>query len=151
MQPPEKELRPASPFLSLSGGAIQAEWTSARTYEERVKNLRGISNPTFDQRLNGNRFLVKNSTVFHDGDADVLNGEAGDDWLFRKPVEDDTAARSRRDEAFSRPRVALRSQRGAGTWGGSAVRRRGYELDAVIGEGGVRGRSVKSFHFKVGG
>ena len=71
-------------------GAIRAEWTSARTYEERVKNLRGISNPTFDQRLNGNRFLVKNSTVFHDGDADVLNGEAGEDWFFRKPVEDTT-------------------------------------------------------------
>jgi len=71
-------------------GAIRAEWTSARTYDERVKNLRGISNPTFDQRLNGNRFLVKNSTVFHDADADTLNGDAGDDWFFRKPPQDNT-------------------------------------------------------------
>jgi Ca2+-binding RTX toxin-like protein len=69
-------------------GAIRAEWTSAHTYEHRVKNLRGISNPTFDQRLNGNRFLVKNATVFHDADVDTLNGEAGDDWFFRKPAQD---------------------------------------------------------------
>jgi Ca2+-binding RTX toxin-like protein len=64
---------------------IRAEWTSARTYAQRVANLRGINNPTFAARLNGSVFLKRGGTVFADGNADALNGQADQDWFFRDP------------------------------------------------------------------
>ena len=70
--------------------AIRAEWTSARAYDDRVRNLRGQPNPTFAMRLNGDVFLVApgaSSTVFFDGEANVLNGQVNDDWFFRFPPD----------------------------------------------------------------
>lgn len=76
---------------------ILAEWTSARSYQSRVKNLSGIGNgnPEFANRLNGTVFLKKHgnkhngdATVFDDIDQDELTGSSGDDWfLFDPPVD----------------------------------------------------------------
>jgi autotransporter-associated beta strand protein len=66
--------------------AVMAEWTSSRSYEDRVANLRGDStNPEFANRLNGNVFLKVNgpdATVFDDGAVDTLTGSSGRDWFF---------------------------------------------------------------------
>ena len=62
--------------------AIMAEWASARSYAERVANLRGTGG---GPRSNGNFFLVaqpSGRTVFDDGVADELTGSAGQDWFF---------------------------------------------------------------------
>ena len=70
---------------------ILDEWTSARNYQTRVKNLKGIGNgPNFDNRLNGMVFLIKRngngnglaSTVFDDDDNDTLTGSTGVDWFL---------------------------------------------------------------------
>jgi Ca2+-binding RTX toxin-like protein len=54
--------------------AILAEWVSARSFTVRVANIRaGIK--TGGAALNS-------STVFDDGVADVLAGDAGQDWVF---------------------------------------------------------------------
>jgi hypothetical protein len=60
-------------------GMILAEWTSARTFAERVNNLRDGSGTT--SRNNGSIFLTNGLTVFDDGDADSLTGNAGTDWF----------------------------------------------------------------------
>jgi uncharacterized delta-60 repeat protein len=67
--------------------AIMAEWTSTRSYADRVANLRGTnSGSAFTARLNGNIFLKadagSSSTVFDDGVRDVLSGGAGRDWFL---------------------------------------------------------------------
>ncbi|HEY1381676.1 MAG TPA: pre-peptidase C-terminal domain-containing protein [Gemmataceae bacterium] len=62
--------------------AILAEWSSGRSYEHRIANLRGVGNGTRD---NGNVFLKVSGpevTVFDDGDADELTGGTGRDWFF---------------------------------------------------------------------
>ena len=62
--------------------AIMAEWTSTRSFADRVANLRGAGN---GPRLNGNYFLKTtgpDATVFDDGAADRLTGGAGSDWFF---------------------------------------------------------------------
>ncbi|MCA9190793.1 MAG: hypothetical protein KDB03_03485 [Planctomycetales bacterium] len=62
--------------------AIQSEWNSARSYEERATNLRG---PSSSLRANGEVFLVTsgtNATVFEDHDSDELVGGSGRDWYF---------------------------------------------------------------------
>jgi PKD repeat protein len=60
--------------------AILAEWSSGRSYTQRVNNLRNAS-PTAD-RANGSVFLIADSTVFNDNAMDVLAGNAGDDWFL---------------------------------------------------------------------
>lgn len=76
----------------LAIAAVQAEWTSARPYAERVANLRGdASSPSFDQRLNGTTYLRgsgSNPTVFDDAASDYLSGQAGRDWYFARPGAD---------------------------------------------------------------
>jgi Ca2+-binding RTX toxin-like protein len=67
--------------------AILAEWTSARTYSQRVANLRGTPNPQLANRLNGNSFLVSGATVFDDGVADSLSGGTAADWFFADPLD----------------------------------------------------------------
>jgi hypothetical protein len=67
--------------------AILAEWSSVRSYEDRVANLRGVgSGPPFDQRLNGSYFLhvtEPEQTVFDDGSQrDHLLGGREQDWFF---------------------------------------------------------------------
>ena len=58
--------------------AIQEEWTSSRDAATRRANLSGTGT---GERLNGEVFLTT-STVFDDGDGDLLIGSSGDDWLF---------------------------------------------------------------------
>jgi streptogramin lyase len=68
--------------------AIMAEWTSARSYADRVANLSGTGN---GPRSNGNYFLIaggQNGTVFDNGVADVLNGVSGTDWIFANLAQD---------------------------------------------------------------
>jgi Ca2+-binding RTX toxin-like protein len=62
--------------------AIQAEWTSPRSYEARIANLRGEGT---GPRLNGMYFLRTSgasATVFDDRDEDKLTGGSGRDWFF---------------------------------------------------------------------
>jgi PKD domain/RTX calcium-binding nonapeptide repeat (4 copies) len=62
--------------------AIMAEWTSSRSYADRVANLRGLGS---GPRLNGDFFLKSagpGATVFEDGSADQLTGSSGLDWYF---------------------------------------------------------------------
>jgi PKD repeat protein len=61
---------------------ITAEWTSSRSYADRVANLRGLGS---GPRLNGDFFLKSagpGATVFEDGSADRLTGSSGTDWYF---------------------------------------------------------------------
>lgn len=72
--------------------AILSEWTSSRSYSERISNIRGSSDsPSFAERENGNIFFTANSTVFDDGNRDTLNGQTGRDWFFaqidKNPVD----------------------------------------------------------------
>lgn len=62
--------------------AVLAEWTSVRTYSERVQNLRGQVNPTFAARANGNRYLRSGTEVQADAGGNVLSGLADRDWFF---------------------------------------------------------------------
>jgi Ca2+-binding RTX toxin-like protein len=61
--------------------AILAEWSSARSYETRIANLRG---PGSNSRANGNYFLKTSgaqATVFEDSATDALTGGSGRDWF----------------------------------------------------------------------
>lgn len=71
-------------------GKIMAEWTSARSYSERVDNLRTGGGPVL-----GGTALQVGVTVFQDDDADELRGGGGLDWFFTAPPDkllDRTAA-----------------------------------------------------------
>jgi uncharacterized delta-60 repeat protein len=57
---------------------IMAEWSSGRSYQNRISNLLGTGSPT---RANGSVFL-NGQTVCDDGDRDVLTGNAGLDWFL---------------------------------------------------------------------
>jgi len=60
--------------------AIASEWTSTRSYLERVAN---IQNGTGSMaRNNGSFFFAIGSTLFDDGAADSLTGNAGTDWFI---------------------------------------------------------------------
>ena len=78
--------------LESALAAIMAEWTSSRSYEERVANLRGDEmSPSFEQRANIDVFLTvngPNATVVDDDDRDVFTGAAGRDWFFADLDED---------------------------------------------------------------
>jgi VCBS repeat-containing protein len=67
---------------------LYAEWNSARTFGERVNNLRDGTGPA--GRLNGSYFL--NDATINDDAAldaiDVLSGSAGSDWFIYKFGED---------------------------------------------------------------
>lgn len=72
--------------------AIMAEWTSARSYADRVRNLRGDATnraAAFALRANGEVYLTvagnaagRAVTVFDDGDVDTLTGDLGLDWFL---------------------------------------------------------------------
>jgi fibronectin-binding autotransporter adhesin len=66
--------------------AIMNEWTSSRSYTERVANLQGCgSGSAWANRLNGNVYLQvdgANATVQDDGAKDKLTGSSGRDWFF---------------------------------------------------------------------
>jgi Ca2+-binding RTX toxin-like protein len=68
--------------------AIQAEWSSPRSYEARVANLRGVGS---GPRFNGNYVLRSDGpdrTLFDDDDEDKLTGDSGRDWFFANLVGD---------------------------------------------------------------
>ena len=74
-------------FDSNSGAidSIMAEWTSSRTYQERSDNLRGVLGSTFNDRENGDVFLIADgpdATVFDDESTDWLIGGRGRDLYF---------------------------------------------------------------------
>jgi Ca2+-binding RTX toxin-like protein len=64
--------------------AIMAEWTSARSYADRVANLSGTGS---GPRANGNVFLIASGpaeTVFANNAVNVLHGGSGMSWFFAK-------------------------------------------------------------------
>ena len=68
---------------------IVAEWTSARSFSDRVANLSGEgSGSNWTNRANGEVFLVADPnsdhdiTVFDDEASDLLVGGLGRDWFF---------------------------------------------------------------------
>ncbi len=65
---------------------IMAEWTSSRSYTERVENITGNDlGVTFDDRENEEIFLIaegENATVFDDESVDWLLGGRGKDLYF---------------------------------------------------------------------
>ena len=63
---------------------VLSEWTSARSYNERIANLKGLGTGV---RSNGTTF-IDDSTVVDDGVIDTLMGSLGDDW-FVSPSYDD--------------------------------------------------------------
>ncbi|WP_261365085.1 PKD domain-containing protein [Anatilimnocola floriformis] len=64
---------------------IHKEWTSTRTFVERVDNLKGDNSGPRD---NGTTLLLVNQTVVDDVDADTLLGGADNDWFFADEGED---------------------------------------------------------------
>jgi uncharacterized delta-60 repeat protein len=61
--------------------AVMAEWTSSRTYSQRVSNLRNGTGANGSVVLLGFAGGV-NQTVFDDGAQDKLTGDVGTDWFF---------------------------------------------------------------------
>jgi hypothetical protein len=68
--------------------AIMAEWTSGRSYADRIANLSGTGSGL---RANGSDFLIASgpsATVFDNGVSDVLHGGSGMDWFFANLAQD---------------------------------------------------------------
>lgn len=61
--------------------AVMAEWTSSRSYSERVDNITGDLDLSMDG-LNGEIFLIADETVFDDEAIDWLIGGRGKDLYF---------------------------------------------------------------------
>ncbi|MDB5390517.1 MAG: algE [Planctomycetaceae bacterium] len=59
--------------------SIMAEWNSGRSLAARRANINGTGSGS---RLNGSNFLKPGTTVFDDGDQDLLTGGLGADWFF---------------------------------------------------------------------
>ncbi len=84
---------------------IMDEWTSQRSYQDRIANLNGTASGTNSgARANEEYFLLTGNeqlaaTLFADGAADVLTGSSGLDWFLLSLDED--RATDLKDEAFS--------------------------------------------------
>ncbi|HEX8521334.1 MAG TPA: PKD domain-containing protein [Tepidisphaeraceae bacterium] len=59
--------------------AIMAEWTSGRSYLQRVNNI--INGTGSSVRANANSFITPDVTAFDDGAVDSLSGDGGQDWI----------------------------------------------------------------------
>jgi Ca2+-binding RTX toxin-like protein len=59
--------------------AIRTEWSSARTFDQRIANLSGTGT---GPRLNDHYFLQPNLTVYNDHAHDTMIGGPGRDWFF---------------------------------------------------------------------
>ncbi|MBI2803679.1 MAG: hypothetical protein HYX68_01685, partial [Planctomycetes bacterium] len=91
--------------------AVMTEWTSNRSYADRVMNLMGVGGNSvvtdngvtlsrttaFSDRANGGTFLsgadvvgVASQTVFSDSSVDQLTGNQGSDWFLANTVNDST-------------------------------------------------------------
>ena len=91
-------------FLNFGGNQLETaisyvmlEWTSARTYEDRIKNITD-GGGTID-RENSYYYLQWLNTVQDDQEKDVLTGSAGADWFFAN-FESDRVT-DLKDEAFA--------------------------------------------------
>jgi hypothetical protein len=73
--------------------AILDEWTSDRSFPDRVANING-QDPS-DDRLNEDFFLKLGETVLNDGQPDELSGGPGDDWLL---LSDNDRAKGQQDD-----------------------------------------------------
>jgi len=65
--------------------SIMSEWTSGRTFEERVANINGTG---IGARNNGDNFLQVGVTVFDEGALDMLSGGTQADWFFAQTSND---------------------------------------------------------------
>jgi uncharacterized delta-60 repeat protein/uncharacterized repeat protein (TIGR01451 family) len=85
--------------------AIMHEWTSERSYSQRIANLQGTNTGSwFDLRHNGDIFLTlaeagTEVSVFTDDSEDVLTGSSGFDW-FLMDLDQDRAT-DLKDEVFA--------------------------------------------------
>jgi Ca2+-binding RTX toxin-like protein len=61
------------------------EWNSARSYVQRIANLRAGSGPILGASGNS---LSKGTTVIDDSFFDKLTGSAGSDWFLFDPIGD---------------------------------------------------------------
>jgi Ca2+-binding RTX toxin-like protein len=78
--------------------AIMAEWSSSRSYSQRIHNLSngtaaaGLDSSQFAARANAGFFLIGNAgagqTVFSDTDVDTLTGSQGTDWFLANRLAD---------------------------------------------------------------
>jgi uncharacterized delta-60 repeat protein len=83
--------------------AVMTEWTSPRTYSQRVANVSGLTvdgtdGSSFGGRANGNSFLTVGglgATVRDDDAADVLTGSAGTDWFLFNADGDNQSTRDK--------------------------------------------------------
>ncbi len=76
-------------FQGISGASainVLVEWTSDRTFEERVANLTDGSGSL--DRANLSTFIVAGDTALDDTDSDTLEGGTGRDWFFANPDDD---------------------------------------------------------------
>jgi hypothetical protein len=73
------------PDLSIGLGNIMREWTSTRSFVDRVNNLKGDLSGTY---ANDNTLLLVNQTVFNDTAADFLWGGSTNDWFFADEEDD---------------------------------------------------------------
>jgi Ca2+-binding RTX toxin-like protein len=76
---------------------VMAEWTSARTYGQRISNITDGSGTA--ERENESFFLQWLNTVQDDQDEDVLTGSSGADWFFAN--SDIDRVTDLKDEAFA--------------------------------------------------
>ncbi|MBX3411141.1 MAG: right-handed parallel beta-helix repeat-containing protein [Pirellulales bacterium] len=65
--------------------AIMSEWTSNRTFSERIANINGTG---VGARNNGDVFLQPTVTVFDEGALDLLTGGTEDDWFLAQTSND---------------------------------------------------------------
>lgn len=85
--------------------SVMAEWTSSRSYGDRVKNLRGDQSgreAAFAERANADNFLAvtgnaqgRVTTLYDDDAADVLTGSAGQDWFLFNADGDNQAKKDK--------------------------------------------------------
>ena len=76
---------PTNSLLITNLLAIQSEWTSTRTYVDRIANLEGTG---VGPRNNGDVYLTPGDTVIDNDTIDQVFGEADQDWFFANPGED---------------------------------------------------------------
>lgn len=65
--------------------AIQREWVSSRTYNQKIANLMGTGT---GPRNNGSTFLTPNFTLTDDNAIDTLFGQADQDWFIYEITQD---------------------------------------------------------------
>jgi hypothetical protein len=74
------------PGYTLTGRtALQAEWRSDRSYDERVANILGVEP---GDRLNENFFLIPDDTLLEDSTLDQLFGDGEEDFFFASIASD---------------------------------------------------------------